>query len=182
MEELKAMKKCLMSQVQSQMGHLDQVDAKELGEAIDMIKDLEEAIYYKTITEAMTEKEKYSGMMPQESHYNYYSYYPMYENGRMYATNGNSSSSSNGNTSYGMNYYEEYPMMRDPREGRSPINRRMYMESKHLHHDKSMQMQELDKYLKELSSDITEMIQDASMEEKELLKNKLTTLASKVGH
>ena len=32
------------------MTHLEQADTKELGEAIDMIKDLEEAIYYKTIT------------------------------------------------------------------------------------------------------------------------------------
>jgi hypothetical protein len=33
---------------------LSEVDTKELGEAIDMIKDLEEAIYYCTVTEAMT--------------------------------------------------------------------------------------------------------------------------------
>jgi hypothetical protein len=32
---------------------LGEVDTKELGEAIDMIKDLEEAIYYCTVTEAM---------------------------------------------------------------------------------------------------------------------------------
>ena len=162
-----------MSQVQGQMGNLDKVDAKELGEVIDMIKDLEEAIYYKTITDAMTEKERYT----YGSNYNYYGYYPMSN-----PEEGSSSSMGGGHSSTGRNYYEEYPMMRDPREGRSHMNRRMYMEAKHLHHDKSMQMQELDKYLKELSSDITEMIQDASMEEKELLKNKLTTLASKINY
>jgi hypothetical protein len=43
------------------MTHLDSVDAKELGEAIDMIKDLSEAIYYCTITEAMEAKGKESG-------------------------------------------------------------------------------------------------------------------------
>ena len=52
-EEMKTMKTQLMSCVQGQMGQLDKTDAKELGEAVDMIKDLAEAIYYCTITEAM---------------------------------------------------------------------------------------------------------------------------------
>ena len=53
-KRLEQMKECLVSCVQNQIsGHLDQVDTKELGEAIDMIKDLEEAIYYCTITKAM---------------------------------------------------------------------------------------------------------------------------------
>jgi hypothetical protein len=38
------------------MENLDCVDAKELGEVIDMIKDIEEAIYYCTVTAAMVEK------------------------------------------------------------------------------------------------------------------------------
>jgi hypothetical protein len=62
MEKLKHMKDCLMSCVQSQVsGNLHNVDAKELGEAIDMIKDLSEAIYYCTITKSMeeTDKERY---------------------------------------------------------------------------------------------------------------------------
>ena len=46
MEELKSMKKALINCVQSQInGNLKEVDAEELGEAVDMIKDLEEAIY-----------------------------------------------------------------------------------------------------------------------------------------
>mgnify|MGYP003301599559 CR=1 FL=1 len=58
MERLKHMKETLTCLIENQMSHLDQVDTKELGEAIDMIKDLEEAIYYCTITEAMEGKEK----------------------------------------------------------------------------------------------------------------------------
>jgi hypothetical protein len=58
MKDLHKMKEMLMAQVQAQMGHLEQVDTKELGEVIDMIKDLSEAIYYCTITEAMEEKDK----------------------------------------------------------------------------------------------------------------------------
>ena len=45
MERLKAMKENLMNSVQAQIsGNLDCVDAKELGEAVDMIKDLAEAM------------------------------------------------------------------------------------------------------------------------------------------
>jgi hypothetical protein len=55
---LKHVKDTLMCAIESQMANLSQVDTKELGEAIDMIKDLEEAIYYCTITKAMEEGEK----------------------------------------------------------------------------------------------------------------------------
>ena len=41
-------------------------------------------------------------------------------------------------------------------------------------------MRELEKYMQELSGDITEMIGDASPEEKNMLKSKLQTLATKV--
>jgi hypothetical protein len=58
MEQLKQMKDMLMGCVQGQMTHLETVDTKELGEAIDMIKDLSEAIYYCTVTEAMEGKSK----------------------------------------------------------------------------------------------------------------------------
>ena len=59
MENLKKMKECLVGMVESQVyGNIDKVDAQELGAAVDMIKDLAEAIYYCTITEAMEEGEE----------------------------------------------------------------------------------------------------------------------------
>jgi hypothetical protein len=68
------------------------------------------------------------------------------------------------------NYTErEMPLgdaMRDHREGRSPMSRKMYMESKEMHKDKVYQIQELEKYVQELTSDMMEMIADASPEEK----------------
>lgn len=42
------------------MSHLECVDTEELGEVVDMLKDIEEALYYNSITAAMenaTEKE-----------------------------------------------------------------------------------------------------------------------------
>lgn len=198
MERLKAMKESLIGCVQGQInGNLKDVDAKELGEAVDMIKDLEEAIYYATITKAMGEKEK-------EEYRHYYTSYPQYympmdykgdmewdreKKTRMYYGgdgNGGNGSMTGGNGGnggrYGFGHKDyEYPIeMRDYREGRSPRMRRSYMESKEMHKDAKVKMNELEKYMKELSEDIVEMIEDASPEEKQLLKAKLTTLSGKI--
>ena len=76
---------------------------------------------------------------------------------------------------------DSYPMeIRDYREGKSPITRRMYMESKELHYDKAKQMKELKEYMRELSGDMMEMINDATPEEKEILSQKLSALAEKI--
>ena len=216
MERLKHIKDTLMTQIEGQLGHLDCVDAEELGEVVDMVKDLEEAIYYCTITKAMEEKEKeptrttvyytepkypmYPGPMGQQ--------YPPYDRdmdrryGRMYydgqgassngASNGNmgGSSSRSDGTPSGNRYYteeydkireREYPIeMRDRREGQSPRSRKMYMESKEMHHDKATQLQELERYVKELTHDLIEMVEDSSPEEKQYLGNRISALGSKI--
>ena len=198
MERFKQIKEALVSCIQAQVGQgLKEVDTKELGEAIDMLKDMEEAMYYCSIVKTMEEskeeekyKEKYYSMYPRMM-------YPdnmMYNDGnRMYYNGGGNSSNSEGsrggqsggNSGGSRNYHdwEHYPYpteIRDYREGRSPVTRRTYMESKELHHDKTKQMQELDKYMKELTDDILEMIYGATPEEKQMLSQKLSTLATKV--
>lgn len=194
MERLKMMKENLMGAVQGQMGNLHDADAKELGEAIDMIKDLSEAIYYCTITEAMNKKDEYgheSRYYPVDYKYEpkvYPVYYTDYRDmdrykGRMYY-NGNSGGAMSPGGRSGTENYTEMPMsieMRDSREGRSPKSRKMYMESKTMHNDKSVHLKELEKYMQELSSDIVEMIQDASPEEKQYLEKKLAALGNKIG-
>ena len=55
-ERLKHIENNLVSAVEAQICNLSEVDVDELGGVIDMIKDLEEAIYYCTITEAMQGK------------------------------------------------------------------------------------------------------------------------------
>lgn len=185
MERLKHIKETLMCCIENQMGQLDTVDTKELGEVVDMVKDLEEAIYYCTITKAMKEKEEHNGEyryperdMDRENGKMYYNSMPMtyMDKGKVYS-NTDSSSDSNGLR----NSAEfEYPMMRDKREGRSPMSRRTYMESKEMHQPKTTQMKELEKYLQELSSDIVEMIQDASPEEKSFMEKKIQALATKI--
>ena len=223
-EKLKWMKDSLICVVENQLCNLGEVDTEELGDAIDMIKDLEEAIYYCTVTEAMNKQGHEMSMemkkgdhqqKPEDDRMYYSGGYPaMYaDNGRrrradgtfyaeggqnyMYADGGGQSSSSGGqnymyaggqnyadsggtNSSNGRNYYDD-PMWRDEREGRSPMSRKMYMEAKHMNKDKATQLRELEKYMQELSSDMTEMIADASPEEKQYLEKKITALASKIG-
>ena len=179
MKRLKHMKESLMSCLEAQMNRLEEVDAKEMGEVVDMVKDLEEAMYYHTVTKAMEGKEK-SG----DQHHYYYTEYrdmdrPM---GRMYYSepSGKNMGAFAGNTE-GRSYMEwDYPMMRDKREGRSYMSRKTYMESKEMHQPKTTQMKELEKYLQELSTDITEMIADASPEEKSFLEKKISALATKI--
>jgi hypothetical protein len=51
------MKEKLIDCISIQMEDLSTTNTEELGEAIDMIKDLSEAIYYCTVTEAMEGKD-----------------------------------------------------------------------------------------------------------------------------
>lgn len=183
MERLKTLKHTLLGCIEGQMSHLETVDTKELGEVIDMVKDLEEAMYYCTITKAMEEKEKNGN---GEHHYYYYDRDMDRDNGRMYYDegkyyrNGSAMGAFAGNTHTDHTNGLEYPMMRDSREGRSPLSRKTYMESKQMHQPKTAQMKELEKYLHELGSDITEMIEDASPEEKAFMEKKISALAAKI--
>lgn len=190
-EKLKWMKDTLICVVENELCNLESVDTEELGEAIDMIKDLEEAIYYCTVTEAMNnpQNEKMWEMKKSDHHQengdSRMYYYPMmYADGRSRRSDGTSHNNGrNGstNSTNGRNYYEDPDEWRDEREGRSHISRRMYMEAKDMKRDKATQLRELEKYMQELSQDITEMIADASPEEKQYLEKKITALASKIG-
>lgn len=189
---------------------IEEIDAKELGEVTDIIKDLCEAQYYRTLVVAMEESEYGE---------DYYEFGPMEDERKGYRgqprskTSGRYMKRGDGRRGYDhkMPMHEEDPeymrdmdrdmhgrmyytdmggqhsshMQRDEREGRSGEARRGYMESKEMHkgnssEEKQKKMKELEKYMNELSSDITEMISDASPEEKNMLKAKLTTLSSKI--
>lgn len=116
MEQLKNIEQCLISTVQSQLGDLKKTNAKELGEVVDMIKDLEEAMYYCSIIQAMEKTPK------EESKISYYSepHYHMESN----------------DTKPYVPYMEYAPYMmrdkewREEHPGRSYYSRRMYMEGK----------------------------------------------------
>ncbi len=177
MEQLKNIKQCLVSSVQTQLGDLKKTDAKELGEVIDMIKDLEEAMYYCAITEAMEDKKDES---KHQNNINYYMEPVRYYDGQ---------SSSGGGNSRNYTPYMEYApyMMRDEDwrnkhmyNGRSGDSRRMYMESKSFSGKGQPNMKELETYITDLSDDIVEMVRESTPEEKQVLSTKLQTLATKV--
>lgn len=58
---------------------------------------------------------------------------------------------------------------------------RTYIEAKESHKDKATQLKKLERYMQELATDIVDMIQDSSTEEKQYLEKKITALATKVG-
>ena len=149
-ERLENIKMTLLNAIESEMCDLKSADCKELSEAIDMLKDIEEAMYYCTITKAMKNND-------QDINYYTEPYRRMTDIESKRYTNG------------GYDY-----------AGRSGESRRMYMESKDLHHEKSVKMQELETYMKDLTKDLVEMIEDSSPEEKQLLQQKLTILTNKI--
>lgn len=138
LHKLEQMKEKIACAVECELCDLPHADTKELGEAIDMLKDLEEAIYYATITQSMN-----AGVHTHKE--------------------------------------EIWDKDEDEYNGHSYKNRKMYMEAKEMHKDKALQLRELEKYMQELTSDIVDMIQDASTEEKQYLEKKITALATKIG-
>ena len=174
MEKLKEIEQCLISQLQTQMSDLKKVNAKELGEVTDAIKDIEEAIYYCSIIEAMDKSKEEKEERPMNI-----SYYMEGGNGK-------------GNDVHHYVPYMEYApyMMRDDKwrdehllknynDSRSYYSRRMYMENRKIGDDQKS-MKELEHYMKDLADDITEMIEKSTLEEKQVLSNKLSQLAQKV--
>lgn len=249
LEPIKDMCKKLEEAVKHELSKgIENVDAKELGEVVDMIKDLYEAkekivkaCYYKGVLEAMEEHDfEDEDEIEEEGRRGYrgqprsqsgrfmsrgdgrrsnrgrgsrrgYEDMMMYDDmdyeemermrdmdrpyGRMgYSGSGSSGGSSMGGSSSGgmssgsmgsqggsnsgSRGYSESG--RDRREGRSGQSRRGYMEAKEQGADKQHKMKELEDYMKELSSDVTEMIGDASPEEKSLLKQKMQVLMQKI--
>lgn len=79
-----------------------------------------------------------------------------------------------------MHYTEPTIATRDSREGKSGMMRRSYIEAKEMHKDKDTTMQELEKYLKGVSEDITDVIGSMTPEERSMLKSKMSTLVTKL--
>lgn len=231
LEPIKDMCKKLEEAVKHELSKgIENVDAKELGEVVDMIKDLYEAkekivkaCYYKGVLEAMEEHDfededeiedegrrgyrgqrrdsrgrymsnrgrrgyesrmmpdmdwddmEYQRDMDRNTHNKMY-----YTDGSMSGSSsmGGSQSSGSMGSSGGNRGYSDGG--RDSREGRSGQSRRGYMEAKEQGADKQKKMKELEDYMKELSTDVTEMIEGASPEEKSMLKNKMQVLMQKI--
>ena len=167
----------------------------EYGKEYDMDGPMEERRYYRGRSRDSMGRFKsrrgYDEMMDYQEMYPMEHYRDMdREHGRMYYSSGGGSGSSGGNSmsgsmGSGTRNYGGDSGMRDYREGRSGQSRRSYMETKEARpgnstEDKQVKAKELEKYMTELCSDITEMLAGASAEEKTVLKTKMQTLLSKI--
>ena len=185
---------------------VENVDACEMGKVTDMLKDLSEAMYYRTLTKIMEESEN-DEIMEMLDHYGdgrrFYDHY-RYANGR-FAPKGH------GTYRRGYDeppYYHMTPEMyreHDPKYYRDmdksdgkmyytePMKamsryenaKRGYEESKQMHRDntpddKQAKMKDLENYMKELSEDVAKLIADATPEEKSVVKNKMQVLIQKI--
>lgn len=191
---------------------IENVDTAEMGQVTDMLKDLAEAMYYRTLTKAMddSDPEEIMEMFEQygDGGRRYYDHY-RYADGR-FAPKGHGSyrrgyeeppyyhmtpemyhewATGDGaryrdmDRKDGRMYYTE-PTVQNM-ESRYDMAKRSYTESKELHRgntaeDKEHKMKELEKYMREIGSDIADVISDASPEEKTLLKQKMQLIMQKI--
>lgn len=188
---------------------IDKIDAEEMGEVTDMIKDLAEAEYYSKISKAMDEAEygedyDYRGAYDEHERRGYTgqprsktsgrfmrrgdgrrSYMPMM---RDYDWD-NMQMDRDMDREHGKMYYTEpMTMCNDNQthsESRYDRARRGYEESKAMHksgsvEDKKKNMESLEHYMKELSEEMAELIESMDANEKTMVRSKLQTLAQKV--
>lgn len=214
-ERIHKMIECLTEKA---LGELDKgvenVNTEEMGEAVDMIKDLCEAEYKAVIVKSMKkadeEEEEYNKELlralkdeyGEEGGRRYYDEYRYKTTGR-YAPKGKGTyvgrrgyeeppyyhmyPERDMDREYGRMYYTEPTTGSNMRMTESSYDRakRNYTETKEMHkgntqEDKEHKMKSLDSYAKELTSDITGMVADMTAEEKNLLRNKLSNLVSKI--
>lgn len=188
---------------------IENANTAELGEAIDMIKDLYEAkekmvkaCYYEQIMEAMDEYDFEDEEEIMDTGRRYYRGQPRDSRGRytsrrmrrgytepMSSEKYPSEWYRDMDREHGVMYYTDdsagTAVDRQQRsESRSENARRGYEETKSLQDNspegKKKQMESLERYMKELSEDITAMVGKMDSSEKGMLKNKLQVLAQKV--
>lgn len=97
---------------------------------------------------------------------------------RMYYSSNNNNGGRNGNN--GVSSGKSNYAMRDMREGRSGISRRTYMEMKEKDADKADKVKEMKTWASDFAEDVMEMLDNASPEEKTIMKQHLAQIASKI--
>ena len=187
---------------------IENIDPCEMGQVTDMMKDLAEAMYYRTLMKAMEESSADETMEMFERFGDDRRFYDNYRyaDGR-FAPKGRGTRRGYDEPPYFHMTPEMYRGMEHDRDidrnyGRmyytepatSGMNmtesgydkaKRHYTETKEMHkantaEDKEHKMKSLENYMKELSGDITELLTDMTAEERTMLKSKLSTLVSKM--
>ena len=199
---IEKLSECAKSEMES---GIQNVDTCEMGKVVDMMKDLSEAMYYRTLTKAMDESTSEETLEMFERYGDGRRFYDKYRyaDGR-FAPKGRGTRRGYEEQPYDhMNpdmYREhepEYWRDMDRKDGKmyytEPITmesrydkaKRGYEESKMAHKEntpehKQAKMKDLEMYLKELSEDVTQLIADATPEERSMVKNKMQILTQKI--
>lgn len=214
-ERMHKMQECLTEKAVSEFEKgIENVDTSEMGEVVDMIKDLAKAEYHSIISKAMKkadeEEEEYDKELlrslkaeyGEESGRRYYDQY-RYANGR-FAPKGRGTRRGYEEPPYyhmpvnyndmeymrdmdksrGKMYYSE-PIAPHVSESNYDRAKRHYTETKEMHkgastEDKEHKMKALDMYIRELSGDISGLLNDMTPDERNLLRTKMSNLASKL--
>lgn len=113
-------------------------------------------------------------------------YYTPMSDGRMGGSETSTQRTGDNVRGYSDGYADGMKDGRKSGESRYDRARRGYEEKKEMHkgntpEDKQAKMRELEKYTKELAEDVTDMISDATPEERALLKQKMQVLIQKIG-
>ena len=199
---IEKLSECAKSEMES---GIENVDTCEMGKVVDMMKDLAEAMYYRTLTKAMDESTSEETLEMFERYGDGRRFYDKYRyaDGRFAPKGRGTRRRGYDEPYYHMNpdmYREhtpEYYRDMDRENGRlyfsEPITmesrydkaKRGYEESKMTHKDntpehKQAKMKDLEMYLKELSEDVTQLLADATQEERSMVKNKLQVLTQKL--
>lgn len=214
-ERIHKMIECLTEKTLCELDKgVENVNTEEMGEAVDMIKDLCEAEYKAVIVKSMKkadeEEEEYNKELlralkdeyGEEGGRRYYDEY-RYANGR-FAPKGRGIRRGYTEPPYyhmpvnyndmeymrdmdksrGKMYYSE-PIAPHVSESNYDRAKRHYTETKEMHkgvstEDKEHKMKALDTYIRELSGDISELLNDMTPDERNLLRTKMSNLASKL--
>lgn len=208
-ERIHKMVECLTEKTLSEIDKgIENVNTEEMSEAVDMIKDLCEAEYKAVIVKSMKkadeEEEEYNKELlralkdkyGEEGGRRFYDHY-RYANGR-FAPKGKGTYRRGYEEPPYMHMYPEAEHMRDMDRDygkmyyTEPVNesgydraKRNYTETKEMHsgttpEDKEQRMKALDKYIKTVTNEIIKIVSDnATAEEKSLIKNNMNNLMSK---
>lgn len=208
-ERIHKMVECLTEKTLSELDKgIENVNVEEMSKAVDMIKDLCEAEYRAVIVKSMKkadeEEEEYDKELlrslkteyGEENGRRFYDHY-RYANGR-FAPKGKGTYRRGYEEPPYMHMYPEAEHMRDMDRDygkmyyTEPMNesgydraKRNYTETKEMHsgttpEDKEQRMKALDKYIKTVTNEIIKIVSDnATTEEKSLIKNNMNNLMSK---
>ena len=164
MERIARIKDDLIAMVEEQVarGGLHNIDTHELGDVVDMIKDLAEACYY-------CEKAKEAKMCNEEMEYDEYDYRDRdRKTGRMFYPGGNSGSRGGNSGSRGGSY-NTTAYARGMRGGRRGFSENNPMDSREIEH-----------YINDLSEELIDMLRDINPEDKAVFQQKISSLANKI--